>query len=103
MYARFNVSRETASDFMRLFVNRRAYGVQAFRSLSNGSVPYYLARDRQTKEPKLLDSDVVRMHLNGGITINLFAINPETQRSKWIAIDSDFDGAMPRSLSCRES
>jgi hypothetical protein len=94
MYARFNVSRETASVFMRLFVNRRAYGVQAFRSLSNGSVPYYLARDRQTKEPKLLDSDVVRMHLNGGITINLFAINPETQRSKWVAIDADFDGAM---------
>jgi len=94
MYARFDVSRETASNFMRLFVNRRAYGVQAFRSLSNGSVPYYLARDRQTKEPKLLDSDVVRMHLNGDITINLFAINPETQRSKWIAIDSDFDGAI---------
>jgi len=95
MYARFDVSRETASNFMRLFVNRRAYGVQAFRSLSNGSVPYYLARDRQTKEPKLLDSDVVRMHLNGDITINLFAINPETQRSKWIAIDSDSDGAIP--------
>jgi hypothetical protein len=34
------------------------------------------------------------MHLNGDITINLFAINPETQRSKWIAIDADFDGAM---------
>jgi hypothetical protein len=34
------------------------------------------------------------MHLNGDLTINLFAINPETQRSKWIAIDADFDGAM---------
>jgi hypothetical protein len=94
MYARLDVSRETASNFMRLFVNRRAYGVQAFRSLSNGSVPYYLARDRQTKEPKLLDADVVRMHLNGETTINLFAITPETQRSKWVAIDADFDGAM---------
>jgi hypothetical protein len=94
MYARFDVSQETASDFMRLFVNRRAYGMQAVRSLPNGSIPYYLVRDWQTKEPKPLDADAVRMHLNGDITINLFAINPETQRSKWVAIDADFDGAV---------
>ncbi|MFP5207289.1 MAG: TOTE conflict system archaeo-eukaryotic primase domain-containing protein [Acidobacteriota bacterium] len=94
MYARFNVSRETASDFMRLFANRSAYGVQAVRSLPNGSVPYYLARDRQTKEVKPLDADVARMHLNGDLTINLFAINPETHRSKWVAIDADFEGAI---------
>ena len=94
MFARFDVSQETASDFMRLFVNRRAYGMQAVRSLPNGSVPYFLARDRQTKEPKPLDADVVRKHLNGDITINLCAINPETQRSKWVAIDADFDGAI---------
>jgi hypothetical protein len=94
MYARFDVSEETASDFMRLFVNRRAYGMQATHPLPNGSVPYYLVRDWKTKEPKPLDADVVRMHLNGDITINLFAINPETQRSKWVAIDADFDGAI---------
>jgi hypothetical protein len=68
--------------------------VQAVRSLPNGSVPYFLARDWQTKEPKPLDADVVRKHLNGDITINLFAINPETQRSKWVSIDADFDGAV---------
>jgi hypothetical protein len=34
------------------------------------------------------------MHLNGDITISLYAINPETQRSKWVAIDADFDGAL---------
>jgi len=94
MYLKFRVSRETANDFIRLFVNRRAYGVQAAKPLLNGSVPYYLARDWLTKAPKLLDAEVVRMHLNGDLTINLFAINPETQRSKWIAIDADFDGAM---------
>jgi hypothetical protein len=33
------------------------------------------------------------MHLNGDITINLYAITPETQRSKWVAIDADFGGA----------
>ena len=93
MYAKFCVNRETASNFMRLFVNRRAYAIQAERPLPNGSVPYYPARDWKTKEPKPLDDGVVRMHLNGDITISLYAINPETQRSKWVAIDADFDGA----------
>lgn len=94
MYLKFRVSRETANDFMHLFVNRLAYGVQAARPLPNGSVPYYLARDWLTKAPKLLDAGVVRMHLNGDTTVNLFAINPETQRSKWVAIDADYDEAM---------
>ena len=94
MYAKFCVSRESASDFMRLFVNRRAYGMQAVRSLPNGSVPYYLVRDSHTQKPQPLDVDIARMHLNGEITINLFDINPETQRSKWVAIDADFEGAI---------
>ena len=79
------MSRETANNFIRLFVNRLAYGVQAIRPLQNGFVPYFLARDRVTKAPMLLDVDVVRMHMNGDTTINLFAINPATQRSKWVA------------------
>jgi hypothetical protein len=94
MYSKFCVSRETANDFIHLFVNRHAYGIQATRPLPNGSVPYYQARDWQTRAPKPLDAGVVRMHLNGDITINLYAINPETQRSKWVAIDADFDGAI---------
>ena len=94
MYAKFCVNRETANNFMRLFVNRRAYAIQAERPLPNGSVPYYPARDWKTKEPKPLDEGVVRMHLNGDITISLYAINPETQRSKWVAIDADFDGSL---------
>jgi hypothetical protein len=64
MYAKFCVNRETASSFMRLFVNRRAYAIQGDRPLPNGSVPYYPARDWKTKEPKPLDDGVVRMHLN---------------------------------------
>jgi hypothetical protein len=34
------------------------------------------------------------MHLNGDLTINLYAINPHTQSSKWVAIDADFDGSL---------
>jgi hypothetical protein len=97
MYQKFWVSLDTGNDFMRLFVNRNVYGVQAINPLPNGSVPYFLARDRVTMSPMPLNADVVRLHMNGDITINLFAINPATQRSKWVAIDADFDDAM-RSL-----
>jgi len=93
MYATFCVSRETADRFIRFFVNRRAYGMQAVHPLPNGSVPYYLARDWQTKKPKPLDAGVVRMHLNGDITISLYAIEPEHSTCKWIAMDADHDKA----------
>jgi hypothetical protein len=46
-----SVNRETADNFMRLFVNRRAYAIQAERALPNDSVPYYPARDWKTEEP----------------------------------------------------
>jgi hypothetical protein len=94
MYAKFCVNRESAARFMHLFVYRRAYAIQSTRALSNGSFPYFLARDWHTKQPKPLDEGAVRMHLNGDITISLYAINPETQRSKWVAIDADFDGVL---------
>lgn len=83
----FCVSRETAEEFIRLFVNRLAYGIQRHTPLPDGSVPY-------KKQTRPLDSGVVRMHLNGDVTINLFAINPRTQSSKWVAIDADFTGAL---------
>jgi hypothetical protein len=94
MYERFCVSRDTADNYIRLFVNRLAYGMQFVRPAANGSFPYFLAKDKATDEPKPLNADVVRMHLNGDITINLFSTNPVTQRSKWVAIDADFDGAV---------
>ena len=31
-------------------------------------------------------------HLNGQITIGIYALNPRTQRSKWVAIDADYVG-----------
>jgi hypothetical protein len=36
----------------------------------------------------------VRRHIEGEITIGLYAINPATQRCKWVAIDADYKGAM---------
>jgi hypothetical protein len=83
----FCVSRQSAEQFMSLFVNRLAYGIQRAAPLPDGSVPYI-------KQTRPLDSGVVRMHLNGDLTINLYAINPLTQSSKWVAIDADYDGSL---------
>jgi hypothetical protein len=34
-----------------------------------------------------LTLDTVRRHLSGELTIGIYAINPATQRSKWMAIE----------------
>ena len=79
---------------MAWFVNRRAYTRQTDRpDERSGKYYFYQARDRVTKERLSLDPHVVRKHLAGERTIGLYAINPETQCSKWVAIDADYDGA----------
>ena len=83
----FCVDRQTADEFMRLFVNRLAYGIQRDKPLPDGTVPYI-------KQARPLDLGAVRMHLNGDMTINLYAINPQTQSSKWVAIDADYNGSL---------
>jgi len=80
-------SRPIAEEFIGLFVNRLAYGIQRYKPLPDGSVPYI-------KQARPLDASVVRMHLNGDVTMNLYAINPQTQSSKWVAIDADYDGSL---------
>lgn len=87
MPAHFCVSLDTAEQFMKLFVNRLAYGIQRQQPLPDGDCPYF-------KQKRPLDLGAIRMHLNGDITINLYAINPATQSSKWVAIDADFEGAL---------
>ncbi len=94
MYKYFSVSRGVADHFISLFVNRPIYGMQFIRPAADGSFPYFLAKDKKTDEPLPLNPDVVRMHLNGDITINLYSPTPETQRTKWVAIDADFDGSL---------
>ena len=83
----FCVTRQTADHFLKLFVNRLSYGIQRDKPLSDGTFPYI-------KQKRPLDLDAVRMHLNGDITINLYAINPQTQSSKWVAIDADYEGSL---------
>jgi hypothetical protein len=38
-----------------------------------------------------LTEKIIEQHLAGQVTINLYAINPETQCCKWVAIDADYE------------
>ena len=83
-----------AAEYMAWFVNRRAYTRQTDRpDEHSGKYYFYQARNRQTKERLALDPLVIQKHLAGERTIGLYAINPETQCSKWVAIDADYEGA----------
>ena len=83
------VTTEMAARYFRLFVNRLAYTVQSDRPDSRGKHYYY--RPRGARQ---LTRDTIREHLNGRITIGIYALNPETQRSKWVAIDADYEDAL---------
>ncbi len=83
------VTTEMAARYFRLFVNRLAYTVQSPRPDDKGKHYYYRPRDGRR-----LSHEAVREHLNGQITIGLYALNPKTQRSKWVVIDADYDNAL---------
>jgi hypothetical protein len=76
--------------YIELFVNRRAYTIQSFTPDSErGRCYYYRPKGRVA-----LSDSTIRSHLEGRITIGLYAINPGTQRCKWVAIDADYANAM---------
>ena len=61
---------------------------------NSGRHYYFRPRERATgKELALTPATIVR-HLRGELTIGLYAINPRTQRSKWIVIDADYEHAL---------
>jgi len=83
------------ADYERLFVNRGAYTLQSFRpSPDSGRHYYFRPKAKGTGQQLTLTARTVRRHLEGELTIGLYAINPATQRSKWVAIDADYAGAM---------
>ncbi len=86
---------DVAINYVRLFVNRRAYTIQSSRPHpDSGRHYYYRPKDKRTGRGLSLTSDTIRRHLEGEITIGLYAINPATQRCKWVAIDADFQDAL---------
>ena len=42
----------------------------------------------------MLTDETIRQHLEGKVTVGLYAINPSNQRCKWVAIDADYKNAM---------
>lgn len=83
------------ADYERLFINRGAYTLQSFRpSPDSGRHYYFRPKGKAAVQALSLNAATIRRHLEGEITIGLYAINPSTQRSKWVAIDADYSGAM---------
>jgi hypothetical protein len=80
---------ELAARYFDRFVNRLAYTLQSRKPAPNGKHYYY-----RPKDGRKLSLQIIREHLNGQRTIGLYAINPQTQRSKWVAIDADYENAL---------
>ena len=81
---------EMAAEYARWFVNRRAYTRQSERPHPESGRHYYY-RPRPSGGGELgLEPEDVRGHLAGEITLGIYAINPETQRVKWMGIDADY-------------
>jgi hypothetical protein len=80
---------EMAQRYFTLFVNRLAYTLQSRKPGENGKHYYY-----RPKQDRRISPQTIREHLNGQVTIGIYALNPKTQRSKWVAIDADYENAL---------
>ncbi len=80
---------EMAIEYARWFVNRRAYTLQSDTPHPASGRHYYYRPRKQGTSCELTTRDIQR-HLAGEITLGLYAINPQTQRVKWMAIDADY-------------
>jgi TOTE conflict system primase-like protein len=95
---------EVVRDYGRLFVNRGAYTLQSSRPHPESGRHYYFRPTAKGTGKELsLSPATIRRHLQGEITIGLYAINPATQRSKWVAIDADYAGSMEDLLKLQYS
>jgi hypothetical protein len=83
-------SADIVARYSELFVNRLAYTIQSPKPDKKKRRCYYY----RPKEHQSLSRAILRNHLEGKITIGLYAINPETQRCKWVAIDADYPDSL---------
>jgi len=95
MNHRLPATPEMAREFSELFVNRRAYTIQSTRPHpETGRHYYYRPKSADGGRRTGLGLEIVRQHLAGEVTIGIYAINPATQRCKWMAIDADYKTAL---------
>lgn len=83
-------SDEIVARYFELFANRRAYTLQSSTPDSQSGRCYYY----RPKGRVALSQSTIRRHLEGRITIGLYAINPATQKCKWVVIDADYSEAL---------
>jgi hypothetical protein len=83
-----------AAEYSRWFVNRRAYTRQSDRPHPESGRHYYYRPRRDNGADLLLTERDIERHLAGEITLGIYAINPKTQRVKWMAIDADYKSAL---------
>ena len=89
------------AHYLHLFVNQRAYTLQSNRPHpQSGRHYYYRPKDKKTGQGLSLTPDTIRRHLEGEITIGLYAINPTTQCSKWVAIDAEYSVISCMTCAC---
>lgn len=86
-------SREIAFEYARWFVNRRAFTLQSDRP-HPGTGRHYYYRPRSRDDRSGITTWDIQRHLSGQMTLGLYAINPATQRVKWMAIDADYRRAV---------
>ena len=90
---------ELVQDYFCLFVNRKAYTIQSPRPHPrSGRHYYYRPKDAASGKDLSLTDKVIARHLAGEMTIGLYAINPRTQRCKWVAIDADYENSLEHLL-----
>ncbi|HEY4934649.1 MAG TPA: hypothetical protein VII23_24040 [Terriglobales bacterium] len=95
METTITATRQVVEDYQRLFVNRRAYTMQSMRPHPETGRHYYFRPSKKgTNIPLILTDETIRRYLEGKITVGLYAINPSTQRCKWVAIDADYKNSM---------
>jgi hypothetical protein len=94
-------SSEVARQYAALFINRGAYTLQSSRPHPESGRHYYFRPNAKGTGKELsLTATTIRRHLEGELTVGLYAINPPTQRSKWVAIDPTMRGRWKTCLSC---
>lgn len=95
MGAAIKATPELVRDYVQIFVNRRAYTLQSTKPHPESGRHYYFRpKEKGTQKPLMLTENTIRQHLEGDLTLGLYAINPTTQCCKWVAIDADYKHAM---------
>src|SRR5260370_33911638 len=95
MPKRYEATSTNVEEYWQLFVNRRAYVLQSMRPhAESGRYYYFRAKGGKKGEAISLAGETVRRHLEGDLTIGVYAMSPATQRCKWIAMDGDYKDSL---------